>query len=236
MKCAIMQPTYLPWAGYFNLIAEVDIFVFLDDVQFETRSWQSRNRMLVNGKSHWITVPVINAGRSQIINTVKVDDTQKWREKHVNMLHHAYARHQFKSELVDVMSIIIDKGLDKLADLNITIIRNIAAKMGLNPLFVRASDLNLGGKRSEHLLTICRNLKCDEYLSPVGSADYLIEDGVFDQSGITVSFQNFIPEEYVQMEANDFVSHLSIVDIVANMGWSDAIKYIRNGVSRHERY
>ena len=86
MIVSIMQPTYLPWLGYFDLIARSDIFVFLDDVQFSYRSWQQRNRILDLGKEKMLTVPVVRRGnRTNILDTV-IDERQLWREKHFNSI------------------------------------------------------------------------------------------------------------------------------------------------------
>jgi len=87
--------------------------------------------------------------------------------------------------------------------------------------------LVLGGKRSDHLLQLCRCLSCNEYLSPVGSADYLAEDGVFEQSEVHLTFQKFSPIPYPQKGVAEFYSHLSIVDVVANLGWTGAAEYVR---------
>ena len=73
MKCAIMQPTYLPWPGYFNLISKADVFVFLDDAQFQKNSWHNRNRILVENKPHWITVPVKHKSLDQKINETEIE-------------------------------------------------------------------------------------------------------------------------------------------------------------------
>ncbi|MBP2655032.1 MAG: hypothetical protein H6Q73_2601 [Firmicutes bacterium] len=227
MRCAIMQPTYLPWAGYFNLISEVDKFVFLDDVQFDRRSWQSRNRLWANGDVHWVTVPVKAGRRDQAISEIVIDDSQPWRDKHIKTMQHAYAKHPYRSELEAIFDIINDKRLTLLADLNMAIVNIIALKLSLSAVFYRASELNACGRRSQHLLEICRQLECDEYLSPVGSADYLAEDGVFSESGVQLLFQNYTPGVYVQKGRAEFESHLSVVDVIANLGWSELAQYIK---------
>jgi hypothetical protein len=86
MICAIMQPTYLPWAGYFNLISQSDVFVFLDDAQFQKNSWHNRNRILVNHLPHWITLPVRHAALCQTIRQTELDDSKNWRRKHIKLL------------------------------------------------------------------------------------------------------------------------------------------------------
>lgn len=230
MRCAIMQPTYLPWSGYFNLIANVDILVFLDDVQYERRSWQNRNRVLLNEKSHFITVPVKHVSPWQVIKDIEIDNTQKWREQHCKTLHHAYSKHLYKQDITEIIEKIEDNSITKLARLNIEIIQYISGMLGLQPKFVLASDLEADGKRSEHLLNICSYLECDEYLSPMGSAEYLEEDGVFRHSHVKLLFQKFIPKQYSQKGTVNFESHLSVVDVLANLGWDATARYVRDDI------
>lgn len=95
MKCVIMQPTFFPWAGYFYLASQADVFVFLDDVQLEKQSWQTRNCILLNGKAAWISVPLIHMGSEQKICEVEVFDQSLWRIKLLRKLAQTYARHPF---------------------------------------------------------------------------------------------------------------------------------------------
>ena len=111
-----MQPTYLPWAGYFNLMTEVDLFIYLDDAQFERSSWQNRNRVLVEGRSAWLTVPVVRGFLGAPIDRVRLDDRLPWRKKHGALLRQAYARHGFASQLMDVVDLLGDLELTRLAE------------------------------------------------------------------------------------------------------------------------
>jgi hypothetical protein len=217
-----MQPTYLPWLGYFNLIASVDTFVFLDDVQFDRRSWQSRNRILFNGKAQWLTVPVRHAAQDTLLKDIAIHDEQAWRDKHVASLKHAYAKHPHFAELTDLVPLLQDRSEARLVDLNMRVIRFCAERLALACRFVLASSLGVSGKRSDHLVNLCRAVDCRAYLSPRGSADYIAEDAAFEAAGIPVEFQDFSPPVYPQAKAPEFVSHLSIIDAVANVGWSGA--------------
>jgi len=229
MKCAIMQPTYLPWAGYFNLIAQVDVFVFLDDVQHERQSWQSRNRILLNNQPYWISLPVKRLTHSQIINTIELDDMRNWRRKHLQLLEQTYSKHPYRREILNDIQCLSDKSINYLADLNIHLVRKFSDSLGLTTSFLRASDLNIGGKRSEHLYKICDYLNCDTYLSPLGSKEYLQEDRVFDNSAIKLLFQEYEPLPYPQLKCPNFISHLSIIDVIANNGWHKTLEYVQTG-------
>lgn len=231
MRCAISQPTYFPWAGYFNLVASVDVFVFLDDVQFESRSWQCRNRVLVNGKTSWITVPVKRQEQTQIFSTIEIDDAARWRAKHIKTLQNCYARSPFRDEMLELVPRIGDMETRYLCDLNMAIIRDICQYLRIETSFIRASDLGMGGKRSQHLMNICRELGANTYLSPQGSRAYLEEDGIFVDSDVLLQFQDYQPGIYSQQGSGQFISHLSILDVVANIGFENASKYIRGNYS-----
>ena len=231
MRCAIMQPTYLPWVGYFNLISQVDIFVFLDDVQFERRSWQSRNRILLDAQEHWLTVPVHSEQQTQRLDTIQIDFTHKWQRKHVLRLKHAYQKASYFEEIAMVLEFLQQANGISLANLNINLIQMIAQALNLDTKFIAASALNLPDTRSQHLLNICEALDCQEYLSPMGSQAYLTEDGIFQESSIQLSFQNYIPQPYPQVKSSIFKSHLSILDLIANIGIQKTAQQVISSVS-----
>lgn len=229
MKCSIMQPTYFPWPGYFNLIEQSSVFVFLDDVQFEKGSWQNRNRILLQGKSHWITVPVFRKSHSQTIEVSEIDFHFNWRDKHSKLINQVYSNYPFGKEVIEAVKVINDPAMTYLADLNIKIIRSFCQKLGLERRFFRSSELKIEGDRTERLIRICEMFNCDEYLSPVGSADYLFNDGFENRTKIRLIFQDYQPHPYPQFKSSKFVDHLSILDVLANLGWQDALQYIKEG-------
>jgi hypothetical protein len=212
-----MQPTYLPYLGYFHLIAVSDVFVFLDDVQFARRSWQSRNRILGAGGEVMLTVPVQKHDRDTPISAIRISETEAWREKHLASIRHAYAKSPFLSEAMEFLEgALAARG--GLAELNRTVIEGAARKMDLTTTFVSASDLAQPGHRSDHLLAICRAVGATDYLSPMGSHDYMVEDGVFAAAGFPVAFQSFIGIEYPQGH-KPFAPYMAFIDAVANLGW-----------------
>jgi hypothetical protein len=226
MKCAIMQPTYLPWAGYFNLIASVDTFVFLDDVQFDRRSWQSRNRIFDGGNVSWLSCPVKKAPRETLIQDLILSQELNWRQVHTKKIQLNYANAAFYDDLMPIFSALEELESAHLSKVNQTLIRTICDILHIDTTFINASDLKVGGVRSEHLLNICKYIACEEYLSPQGSKDYLMEDGTFSNSGVELAFQHYDPPPYAQKHSNEFVSHLSIIDVIANIGVSETKPYI----------
>ena len=214
---AIMQPTYLPYLGYFHLIAASDVFVFLDDVQFARRSWQSRNRILGAGGEVMLTVPVQKHDRDTLIAAIEMSEAEAWRDKHLASIRHAYAKRPFLAEtMVYLEGVLATRG--SLVQLNRAIVETAARYLGLRTEFVSASDLAQPGHRSDHLLAICQATGATDYLSPMGSRDYMMEDGVFSAAGFPVAFQGFVEIEYPQGR-EPFVPYMAFIDAVMNLGW-----------------
>ena len=216
-KCVIMQPTYLPWLGYFNLISSADKFVFLDDVQF-THGWQSRNFILSKNGKTMLSVPILKNKTSSLIKNIKINKLNKWRKKHIQSITQCYSKHKYYSSLEDILGIIDDSNIENLIDLNTRLISKICKIIDIdfNPIF--SSDLNIKKQRSLKLLSICKKLNCNSYLSPIGAKSYIEEDGVLDNSDIDLVLKEYFPIEYLQLNSNNFISHLSIIDTIANVG------------------
>jgi hypothetical protein len=227
MKIAIMQPTYIPWAGYFNLISHADLFVILDDVQFAAHSWQQRNRIIFQGEPHVLTVAAQVKGRpEQLIRDVQTDETQKWRAKHLSILRQAYNRHPFGKEVIALVEGVLKCNSVLLSDLTTALIAAFCREMGLQSEFTRSSQLDLGGRKSSHVLAICQHFQCDTYLSAAGSREYIEEEGILAGGGVKVLYQAFQAGEYAQLGTSAFVSHMSIVDVAANLGFQGARAYV----------
>ena len=221
-----MQPTYLPYLGYFHLIAAADVFVFLDDVQFARRSWQQRNRILGAGGEVMLTVPVQKTDRDAPICEMAISESEPWREKHLASVRHAYARRPFFAEGMAFLEAQLDTPADRLVELNCGLIQAATARLGLEAEFVRASTLATPGQRSDHLLAICRAVGATDYLSPTGSRDYMIEDGVFAAAGFPVRFQGFVELAYPQGR-EPFTPYMAFIDAVMNLGWAGTSELIQ---------
>lgn len=226
MRCAIMQPTYMPWAGYLNLINQVDIFIFLDDAQYERSSWQNRNRVLINGTSAWLTIPAIRGHLGASINEVVCNDQHLWREKHKALLSCAYARHSNKDAMLQAIVPLDDLTLNNLADLNIAILMGMMSKLNIHTKILRSSTLNISGRRTNRLIDILNEIGATEYLTPVGAIDYLQKDKFTEHCQIKLLVHDFQPHCYEQRGINNFISHLSILDVLANVGWAATSEYI----------
>ncbi|MDP5144995.1 WbqC family protein [Shewanella sp. ULN5] len=221
-----MQPTFLPWSGYFHLMSEVDIFIFLDDAQFQKSSWHNRNRIPLNNAPHWLTVPVLHQQLEQTLLETRLKNTTPWREKMTKLLEQAYAKHSFNDEIGSFIELISNDNFTSLAELNIALIKIMSQKLGIKCQIIRSSELDIPGIRTQRLISILHSVNATEYLSPQGAREYLIADGFTEQTSISLSFQQFTPQVYPQRKADHFIEKLSMLDVVMNIGWCDSKAYI----------
>jgi len=228
MKIAISQPTYLPWLGYLDLMDQVDLFVLLDSVQFEKQSWQQRNRIKTPVGLQWLTVPVCFRGRlEQRIHQVEIRDPG-FAGKHLRAIELNYRRARYFDEYFPVMQNIVRKCDGLLVDLNIQFLDWMRKVLGITTPVRRSSTMQMDGKRSELLINLCRSCRADTYISPPGSAVYLLDDlGRFADAGIEVYFQNYSHPEYRQLFP-PFAPFASALDLIFNEG-PESLKIIRQG-------
>jgi len=217
MRVAIMQPTYLPWLGYFNLIRNVDCFVFLDDVSFDHRSWQHRNRIILDDVLTWLTVPVFSKGkRCQLIGNVLINNEVAWRRKHLGTLAASFSHSLYRENVMSIVRDQFGRTFDLLADLNISFIVSISSLLNLKARFIRSSELQCEGVRSQRLLHICNMLGATTYISPAGSREYIEADGVFEADSFSVLYQAFKVPQY--REASPLV-HGEFPSILDSLAW-----------------
>lgn len=211
MIVSIHQPAYLPWLGYLERILKSDCFVFLDTVQLETRSFTSRNRIKTPQGPQWLTVPVQSKGhRETTLQTIRVDDSQPWRRKHLM----AIAQHYRRAPRFDVCYGKIEAQLRRehpfLADLCFDQLTFWLAELGISTRVVRARDLAVVGRKSDLMLNFCRHLGAKTYLSGPQGRGY-IDEASFAAAGIRVVYHDFVSPVYPQTGDN-FTPNLSVVD------------------------
>jgi hypothetical protein len=219
MRIAIMQPTYLPWMGYFALVDQVDTFVLLDDVEFNERSWQQRNKIKATDGPMWLTVPVLKSGRrGQTIQEVEINTDERWQDKHRKSIEFNYAGAEYVSDLEDWLHQTYDEAeWERLCALNVHVITTLTDRLGLEVDFVRSSEVDASGQKANRLVDLCQALGASEYLSPLGSREYIREDNPFPSTDVDLLYQHFEHPTYEQQHG-DFVSHMSVVDLMLNEG------------------
>ena len=241
VRTAVMQPTYLPWCGYFSLIDSVDTFIVLDDVQLTRPSWQTRNRIINHqGEPQWLSLDVVRAhgDETPLISDALLDDTHRWREKHLRAISLNYAKAPYRNTVLDLLEPILLGPASTVGRVNSEIIVGVCALVGLSTPLQYSSDLEISGSREERLLEMCRLTSATTYLSTPGSADYLELDGcrgLFEVGGVTIRYIDYACSQYAQGSGRQFIPQLSVVDHLAWLGpqvFKDHIQHA-DGAARH---
>jgi len=227
MIAVIMQPTYLPWLGYFDLMDTAGVFVILDTVQFEKQAWQQRNRIKADGnQSKWLTVPVIQ-DLGQKINAVKINNSEPWRRKHWGTIEQYYKRASYWKLYGDGLAAMYSRSWKYLLELNLEMINFLKEQFGIKTKLIRASQIPASGEKVSLLTNICHYLKADVYLSPARAASYIEQDNIFASEGISLLYHQYEHPVYTQL-FNGFISHMSAVDLLFNEG-PKSLQIIRSG-------
>jgi hypothetical protein len=229
---AIHQPNFFPWLGYFSKIARSDVFMFLDDAQFERSSagtWSNRVRLLVGGNAAWITVPVRRPhGAVQRVNEIEIDTTQDWRGRLLKTVQANYARTAHFAEVFALLERICADAGERLADFNRSAVTAVWRQLGLrSPDFVCASDYHVETRSTDRLVDLVRAAGGDTYLSGDGADGYQ-QDERFAQSGVHLQYLRFAHPQYPQRGVTAFVPGLSCIDALCHCGFSGTAQLLRS--------
>ena len=217
MRVTILQPSYLPWLGFFEQMTRSDKFVLLDDVQYTRRDWRNRNKVRVKEGWVWLTVPVQQKSRfSQSLLETRIDNSVSWRRKHLETLRQHYCKAPFFEKYFPRCQQIYEKDWEFLFDLCLETIQFLKEEMGIETPLLRSSEMKLSGEKTERLVSICRELGATHYLSGESGSDYISQED-FSNPGIELEYQNYEHPVYPQRYPG-FVPHLSTVDLLFNCG------------------
>jgi len=235
MNVAMMQPTFMPWLGFFELVYKSDIFIILDDFQFTVQSWQQRNRLFVNkNQVDWYTVPVKRSESFLLpLNKATINESVPWRKKMLKRIQQNYSKAPYFSDIYGIVErwLLTEKGT--LAEQNMILIKDICECLSIGREFKKSSDLPATGKRSIRVLELLKSCYADHYYCAKGSFGYMFEDAVFPVKDIDVLFQDFQLVPYVQVGSpNEFIPSLSIIDALMNAGPEKTYELIKQGTPR----
>lgn len=215
MILACHQPQYLSWLGLYHKMAQSDVYVYLDEVQFKKREFQNRNRIKSPNGELWLTVPVLTKERyDQKVKDVEIDPTQKWAPSHLQSFVHNYSKAPFYKEHEPFLKEIYGKDWRRLIDLNVAWDDYMRKQFAIKAEIVYESKVGSEGAATDRLVSLCRRLKADVYLSGQGGKDYL-EEEKFARAGIVLRYQEFRHPTYPQRHG-DFLSHLAAADYILN--------------------
>jgi hypothetical protein len=233
MKTFIIQPPYLPWIGFFKAIDYCDNLVFYTDVQFGGKqSWHRRNRIVnikkIGADFVYLSIPIKKHHLKTKILDIEIGD-KKFYVRHLDLIKNNYHGRPYLEEVISLLESVYVQDFVKLFLLNIALIKKLSEYLGLGQqiTFFDSVDLGFNGdEKNQRLINICKKLNTDEYFSPVGSKAYL-DIPRFNENNIKVSFLDFEHPEYPQTRS-PFVSHMSIVDALINIGPDKTREMIKN--------
>jgi hypothetical protein len=218
VRVVINQSNYLPWKGYFDLIHDADLFIFLDDVQYTQRDWRSRNRIKTRNGPLWLTIPV-GSSSNRLINQVSLP-AGDWANQHWQSIRHTYANSPYFDQYAPFFSEVFEKPLcSTLSGFNQELIKTIAKDLlGITDTkFVDSASLGIRETKQKRILALLKSVAATTYISGPAAKAYL-EPEVFADEGIGLQWKDYSGyPEYPQMHP-PFEHAVSILDLLFSVG------------------
>ena len=222
MIVAIHQPHFLPWLGYLHRMAQVDLFVLLDHVQFERRNYQNRTMIRMNGEPRWLTVPVVQRSQKERIVDKEVDNrpdgSRAWGASHFATLRHAYGRAPCFAEYAGAFQALFARPWQRLVELNQASLDLLREAFGIRTPLARSSELAVEGARGDLILSICRAVGARTLMAGLGGSRGYLDAEAFSRHGIAIRPHGFTHPQYAQCGAAPFTPGLSAIDLLFNCG------------------
>ena len=240
MKLAIMQPTFNPWIGYFDLIDYVDQFVFLDIVQLNQQSWQTRNKIKIKNNELMFSLPI---QKTKLKDELLIKDTLldfrkfDFRKKLLKTLEQNYKKSKYFISIHPIIADIVMYETPYLSNYNINIIKTIIEKLNISTktTVVSQTSYEPALSKGELVLDICKYFGSNDYISPLGSKDYLENtSSSFRDSKVNITYQYYKHSTYTQL-GDDFIPYIGIFDLLYNEGIENSLNIIRRGRTYENR-
>ncbi len=227
MNAVILQPSYIPWRGYFDQIRRADLFIFYDDVQYDKHGWRNRNQIKTVQGKQWLTIPVHSQGVTQgiAIKEVRIDWSRPWAENHLKALTFAYKKSPCFKDYLPLLESFYGRRDEYLADFAIETTIRLSRELGITSTrFLRSSQLpGIDGIKTDRLIQILRRVGAQHYISGPSARDY-IEREKFAEAGISLEYMQYNYPEYPQLYP-PFDPQVTILDLLFMTG-KEAIQYI----------
>lgn len=222
---AVLQSNYLPWKGYFDLIHDVDLFIFYDDVQFTKNDWRNRNRVHTASGELWLTVPVGQSIDRRICD-VEIANTRHWQEKHWRTISQIYGKSPFFKRYSGFFEELYrGRVWRNLSEINQYIVKHIAIEyLGITTKFDDSRNYKIEGKKQDRLLNLLQQTGATRYISGPAARDY-IDESRFNENKIGLSYKDYAGYPEYRQFYPPFDHHVSIIDLLFLLG-PDAPHYI----------
>ena len=227
MNVVVLQPSYIPWRGYFHQIYKADLFIFYDDIQYDKHGWRNRNQIKTDQGKQWLTIPIHSRGATHglQINETEIEWAKPWNKNHWKTLTFAYAKAPYFRRYVPLLEAFYERHDRLLADFTVELTIAIAREIGItHTRFMRSSELTgIRGEKTDRLLQVLTKTGATHYISGPSAANYL-EENKLSAAGITLEYMRYDYPEYPQLYPpyDPFVSILDLLFMTGN----DALSYI----------
>jgi hypothetical protein len=226
MNVVILQPSYIPWRGYFHLIQKADLFIFYDDVQYDKHGWRNRNRIKTAAGSRWLTIPVFSGGavtNQLLIKDAKIDWNRPWPASHWDILRQSYRSAPFFNRYAPLLQEFYRRRDSFLADFTIDLTIALARELGIGTSFMRSSELAVTGSKTDRLVQILARVGASHYVSGPSARDYLEEEKLA-AAGITLEYMTYEYPDYDQLHP-PYDPRVTLLDLLFMVG-PEAPNYI----------
>lgn len=240
---AILQSSYIPWKGYFDMINSVDEFVLYDDCQYTRRDWRNRNKIKTANGTVWLTIPVkVKERFHQRICDTEVDN-HAWCQKHLASIRHQYCRTPYFKEIFPFVETMYGRSQEMalLSDINKMFIEELCRLLEIDTLITQSMDYSLESEKpNNRLIELCTKAGAHTYLSGPAAKSYL-DESLFEESGIAVCWMDYSQyEEYTQLYP-PFTHHVTVLDLLFHCGLEGSQSHVKKyslgkdiGVSENE--
>ena len=227
MNVVILQPSYIPWRGYFDQIRRADLFIFYDDVQYDKHGWRNRNQIKTHQGKQWLTIPVHSKGvmNGTPIKEVCIDWSKPWTKNHFKSLTFAYSKAPYLKEYIPLLESFYERHDEFLADFTIETSIILARELGfVSTRFMRSSELaDIQGQKTDRLINILQCVGATHYICGPAASSYM-ETEKFNAAGITLEYMEYKYPEYSQLYP-PYEPYVSILDLIFMMG-KESCSYI----------
>jgi hypothetical protein len=220
---AAHQPHFLPWLGYLDKMAKADLFVVMDDLQYEAQNYQNRQRVKLSDGATWMVVPLERGAQDDLILDKRIDNSgnpkQHWQRRIWLTLETNYRRAPFWAKYADDLHDVFVRRWTHLVELDLHLLDLARRWLRINVPVVRSSSLGLTGTKTDRLIDLCNKVGASSYLSGSGGSQDYLDVERMGRAGIGVVWQYFDHPTYAQRYSDvGFVSHLGFLDLLLNCG------------------
>jgi hypothetical protein len=213
----ILQPSFVPYLGFFSLASKCNIWIHLDNVQYTKRDWRNRNYLAGKNGKFQITIPVLSKN-TKIIKDIKIDYSTSWSKKIIRSIYLNYNKCFFFQEYFYNIENIFNKKYSFLIDVNLDFFNFFCQILKIHPQIFFASESKVPDHgKSEYLMNLCLKYKATQFNEGIKGMNFLNED-IFHAKNIKVNFFDYQITEYKQSNSTSFIPYLSIIDAVMNLG------------------